>query len=661
MSNKITGQEYPLSKIFSSDFDFQIPPYQRPYAWTETEASELFDDLYDSYKRNQTEDYFLGSIVLIKEENKPYAEVIDGQQRLTTLTILLASIADQATGDVRAEFLDYIKEPGKKTLGLPAKPRLALRKTDKEFFFEYIQSLQFNKLFDLQKDQLKTEAQEHIQKNARLFISRMIDKFSGDQQDILGFGSFIVRNCYLVAVSSPSKTSAFRVFSVLNNRGLDLLPSDIIKADVIGKISPAKQNKYTEQWESIENQTGRGKFNDLFGHIRMIFSRRKQQNTLLEEFDTYVMGGMMTPESLIDDVIQPYAESFRILTKCDYQSSENAQPINSYLNWLNKINKTDWLPPAILYFSQHHPQEDVLKFVQKLERLAAFMHICAENVNYRIERYAKIIDEINKGTWPQSIELQKKEIIKMRKCLDGDIYTDLTSARRNYLILRLDSFVSDGEAQYTPATLTIEHVLPQTPEAGSQWLSWWPDEEERNRWTHRIANLVPLPRQKNSEAQNYEFQLKKDKYFKGKYGTSSYTLTTQVLNMQEWTPMVLAERQQALLNAFSKKWELECDVITEALGDDGNGNGRMKNFKFSDYGIPVGAELAFFRKPSITCTIVDENNRVKYNGDEYSLSALAKKLLFEQSGKDWKSARGADHFLYKGKKLSNMTLIAQSD
>ena len=115
MNNKITGHEYPLSKIFSSDFDFQIPPYQRPYAWTEVEASELFDDLYDSYKGNQIEDYFLGSIVLIKEENKPYAEVIDGQQRLTTLTILLASIANLVDGDVRTEFLDYIKEPGKKT------------------------------------------------------------------------------------------------------------------------------------------------------------------------------------------------------------------------------------------------------------------------------------------------------------------------------------------------------------------------------------------------------------------------------------------------------------------------------------------------------------------------------------------------------------------
>lgn len=67
----------------------------------------------------------------------------------------------------------------------------------------------------------------------------------------------------------------------------------------------------------------------------------------------------------------------------------------------------------------------------------------------------------------------------------------------------------------------------------------------------------------------------------------------------------------------------------------------------------------FFRKPSVTCAVVDGNNKVKYNGDEYSLSALAKKLLFEQSGKDWKSARGADHFLYNGKKLSDMTLSSR--
>ena len=81
MSKKISGAEYPLAKVFSSDFEYVIPSYQRPYAWTVDQASELFDDLHDFYQNEKDEGYFLGSIVLIKEENRPYAEVIDGQQR----------------------------------------------------------------------------------------------------------------------------------------------------------------------------------------------------------------------------------------------------------------------------------------------------------------------------------------------------------------------------------------------------------------------------------------------------------------------------------------------------------------------------------------------------------------------------------------------------
>ena len=282
MSSTITGHEYPLSKIFNPDFEFHIPPYQRPYAWTETEASALIEDLYRSFQDTPQEDYFLGSIVLIKEENVPRADVIDGQQRLTSLCILLAAIANQTLDrKVKQEFLDYIMEEGKITRGLPAKPRLTLREKDNSFFRKYVQELNFNTLFCLQKDQIQTEAQGHILKNARLYDSRLRDLFNQSQEKIIAFGSYIIQHCYLVAVSSPSKKSAFRVFSILNNRGLDLLPSDIIKADIIGSIEESKQDDYTDKWETIENQTGRDKFNELFGHIRMIFSRRKQQKSLL--------------------------------------------------------------------------------------------------------------------------------------------------------------------------------------------------------------------------------------------------------------------------------------------------------------------------------------------------------------------------------------------
>ena len=143
---KISGAEYSLSKIFSSDFDYVIPAYQRPYAWTVDQTSELFDDLYDFYFNEQDEGYFLGSIVLIKEEAAPLAEVIDGQQRLTTLTILLATLAAAMEGAQRDTLLRYLCEPGNEFEGLTPKPRLTLRERDQPFFNEYIQGLKFTEL-----------------------------------------------------------------------------------------------------------------------------------------------------------------------------------------------------------------------------------------------------------------------------------------------------------------------------------------------------------------------------------------------------------------------------------------------------------------------------------------------------------------------------------
>lgn len=87
---KLEAHEVQLSKVFSSDYEFAIPDYQRPYTWGTEQATQLLDDLYDAVDRNPDEPYFLGSVVLVKDANVPQAEVIDGQQRLTTLTILLS-------------------------------------------------------------------------------------------------------------------------------------------------------------------------------------------------------------------------------------------------------------------------------------------------------------------------------------------------------------------------------------------------------------------------------------------------------------------------------------------------------------------------------------------------------------------------------------------
>ncbi|WP_346926347.1 HNH endonuclease family protein, partial [uncultured Arthrobacter sp.] len=143
----------------------------------------------------------------------------------------------------------------------------------------------------------------------------------------------------------------------------------------------------------------------------------------------------------------------------------------------------------------------------------------------------------------------------MLAALDSEIY-ELTARRRNYLILRLDSFLTDGAATYDPALLTIEHVLPQSAGTTSEWLHDWPNAQQRNYWVHRIANLVPLTQKRNSKAQNFDFRRKKEAYFGGKRGISSYALTSQVLNTNEWTPTVVQTRQKYLMQILAEKWEL---------------------------------------------------------------------------------------------------------
>lgn len=100
-------------------------------------------------------------------------------------------------------------------------------------------------------------------------------------------------------------------------------------------------------------------------------------------------------------------------------------------------------------------------------------------------------------------------------------------------------------------------MLPQHPGKDSEWMKIWPDVQQQKYWLNKIANLVPLTRQRNSAAQNYDFDIKKVKYFQSKNGTTSYTLTTQVINVDEWTPRIVESRQKYLEDVFTNKWDVK--------------------------------------------------------------------------------------------------------
>ncbi len=567
----IHGAEYPVKKIFSDDFFFTVPLYQRPYAWTTEHAGELLDDLLEftndgTGTSDQLTPYFLGSIVLIKGD-EPDAQIVDGQQRLTTLALLLAMLRAMIQPELARNLTPFLYQKANPITHAESRYRLKLRELDDGFFQEYVLKEQgIEKLLNEVNEAGLSESQRNIRDNALLFKEKLKNR-SG--KELIDLAEFIVNRCYLVVVSTPDLNSAYRIFSVLNDRGLDLSISDILKARIINDIADSNEKKrYAALWENRENELGRETFKDLFSWLRMMYRRGRPRGTILEEFYTHVYPAgrpNYAPQEFLDNVLVPHVDALGTILQADYQCPQHPHEMkesNKLLKWLNyiKLDNESWIPSALLYFTQRRQQPDMLlRFLTDLERLAAGLMIQRVPSSKRLERYSQLLSAIQRGEdlyRPDSpLQLTSEEQRNIFNILNGDIY--LIPQVRKYVLLRLDDRLSDGTASYDYERITIEHVLPQNPAYRSQWMQWFPTWQERVNWVNRLGNLVLLSRRINREAQNYEFAVKKERYFKNEHGVSAFALTSQVLSYQEWTPRELEQRQKYLMNSLSLLWGLK--------------------------------------------------------------------------------------------------------
>lgn len=562
MAKTLVAHEQAIQKVFSDDYVFSIPDYQRPYSWKTEQARELLEDLLGFVEANpgavsEMPTYFLGSVVLIKAES-PEADVVDGQQRLTTLTLLLSAIrANISNEKQRSQITKRLYEEGDTFAGTEDRFRLTLRKRDAEFFQKYVQrDGGFDDLLKLETGLV--DSRLNLRDNARLFQTRLKAMPEPTRVEL---AQFILQRCYLVIVSTADEDSAYRIFSVLNSRGLDLSATDILKAKIIGGIPDTDKlrDSYTRKWEDAEEELGRDDFNTLFAHIRTVYRKAKAKETLLKEFEEYVTE-VKSPVKFIDGILLPMVQAFAELSSSSYSAPSHADKVNTYLRWLNRLEFNDWVPPALAYFVRNRENPSSMEvFLRDLERMAYFMLVTGKGVNDRIERFAKITAEIEAGkdltVDSSNLQLQPPEQLAFFDKLNGPIYETLSAKARTPVLLRLDSLISGGGATYDYSVITVEHVLPQSPKPGSTWLEWFPDQSVRLGTVHRLGNLALLTRRKNAQASNWDFDRKKDFYFR-RDGVSPFVLTTQVIDEAQWLPSVVDERQVKLMNVFERHWRL---------------------------------------------------------------------------------------------------------
>jgi hypothetical protein len=565
----IHAHEHPILRIFSNEFAFSIPSYQRPYSWGVDQATELFSDLLTASegfspnakgKKAEVTPYFLGSIVLIKAEQQPDADVIDGQQRLTTLSLLLSALRVSFEESRRqATFAMLLFEEGDPLVGTKDRCRLTLRERDHAFFEKNIlRHATLDHLNDLLLGSW-ADPQRRLAENAALLLKK-VRALTPESRDALA--GYLLQHTYLVVVSTPDLDSAFRIFSVLNDRGLDLTAADILKAEIIGKIDEDEQDPFVKAWEDAEENLGTDRFAELFSNLRMIHAKTKQRKSILDEVRESIPL-LNHPKRFIQEELIPSSESYGIILSHDYESADRKADtrINRSLRLLSRLDDSDWVPPALSYLNRNSKSPILVdQFLADLERLAATMWLRRCDVNERIRRHGLLLTEIENGsdlTKPSSaMQLTQDEMTQSISVLDGDIYNLSPKKKRTMILLRLDQSLSSGEASYDFDHITIEHVLPQNPGAQSEWNQWWPDTKQQAENVHRIGNLALLNRRQNSAASNWDFEKKKTKYFCGRSGSSPFPITTEIVKMATWTPDDFSERQARFVSLLTKEWRL---------------------------------------------------------------------------------------------------------
>lgn len=554
--------------LFSTDYQFKIPSYQRPYSWLKENAIQLFDDVAESAFVQQPladlRPYFVGSMVLVKCDGNPSAEVIDGQQRLTTLTILLSGIRQVSLerniiieGQIFAPSLNaFIYEPGNIAAGVAASYRLSVRPSDSTFFQNYIQIP--GQLRNLTPDMVLPDSQRRMADNAVAFLEKLE---SLNDQNIVLFAQYLLQKIFVAIVLTGDEEAAFRIFSVLNDRGLALSTADILKAEIIGAMPQEIRDTYSSKWDECEEALGTEDFSNLFAHIRMIGVKKKASQSTVKEIREH-LNPTENPTRFIDEYVGPLADIMEEISDVRIEVAQKGDEIAEIIRWLNQlatiayIGHTDWLPVALEMVRKLRNQPLALaETLEKLEKLTFGMMVLHRSSTARIERYGSLLREMdaaNIADW-NSLNLTEEEKATILTRLEGEVYEEYFC---RYLLKRIDSHVAGAGAVYgSSKVVTIEHILPQNPGPESQWLVDFPSEELRAEVTNRLGNLALLSGKRNTAASNRDYTKKIETYFQPRQG--HFALTAQlVANFPTWTKADFDKRHEELLAVCRAIWDL---------------------------------------------------------------------------------------------------------
>ncbi|WP_139544609.1 DUF262 domain-containing protein [Helicobacter pylori] len=557
---KIDSYEWYLKNTLKEEFYYQIPIYQRPYQWTEENCEKLLDDLFEDYEEDRESDYFCGSLVLVKSDPNSKTEIydiVDGQQRLSTFILLAKVLADLYNDCLDPKNLEHLQEGWKDRH--TERKRLSFNTIGSNAEYDFQDALDF---FDDPHHVSKNDENNYL-KNAVCLKDYIRKK---EIKNINDFIEWLYSNVKFITIICPSIDKALRIFNVLNARGLPLNATDIFKGELLKELAKEEdQKKLVSHWNALSQKcsdndlTMETLFSWHLTYLNPVTSREKMEKRLV----TWFKNLNKTPLEYLKGIENFYNAYGEVLEMQDRHAH------------LLSYKDDDHLCVMLCTSLLHRYSESEIEALKEL--LVKFYYqdwVAGQTKTTRSQTCCNIINALKEKQSVENIAsivkkyLNEKNITQdfKRNLQDSNLYTKFyftgkTPKKNSWLkpiLILVEYFMSDDPRpkRIEKNDFHVEHILPQKPDPSSQWAKDF-SEEERELYTHSLANLTLLRGNKNSQASNLDFKDKKKIYMGEEIKLNKkkpfkvmtcYKMTIDIAHhYTEWTPKSLEKRKEELI------------------------------------------------------------------------------------------------------------------
>jgi len=562
-SMKVTQSPVTLGLVLS-DLNFEVPLYQREYSWELEQVSDLF---YDIDTAAEEEGYFLGSILLyVKDADKKLMEVIDGQQRLTTIFLILYTIKKAIAGTQYPKAIDGINnllyQRTKSLLIEDAgeEPRLTTGKRDKKLFRAILKSEEIgknNKDGRVKSHKLLIDALES-------FIIPKIDKIKAEKgiEGVIQFANKVLSTEYIV-MTAEQKSDKILLFKTLNARGIELSQSDLIKNEVCNNPKGIKEDEAVELWDDMREILEKIKANiDIFlfhfinSQLDSLEIRKKiEEKRNIQHQDSYPP----VPEKYIFDV---YDEKLKALVKTEtflndlkeaanhYVEIYTPTPDKTYLTGLKVLNVAKCYPLLLRGKKVLNPKN--FDLLTKAIECISFRHGIIRRDPKELEKlYYTLLPKLKSDNDIGVVieEIKQHPTMKLEEKYKNQFCIASPKANISKWILeRIVNF--HQESVSAKGEVWLEHIMPQKPKG--IWLALKETDTELYEFSlNRLGNLTLLQNRLNIAASNKDFATKKVEYEK-----SRLKITTDLKDHDDWDYDTIDQRQDYLYELAKDIWKL---------------------------------------------------------------------------------------------------------